>query len=100
MFIVSLILSTLTTILRGWLIKVFWGWFVLTQFHGLPDISIAGAIGLSLVVAVLSPWRNLTRAELDESSDDAVARGIVSSLLYGLGCLITLGVGWIVHSCM
>jgi hypothetical protein len=100
MFIINLIISILTTILRGWLIKVFWGWFVLTQFPGVPNISISGAIGLSLVVAVLAPWRRATREELEESSEDAVARGVVSSLLYGLGCLILLGVGWVVHSCM
>jgi hypothetical protein len=99
-FVLQILFGVLNTFLRGVLIKTFWGWFILTQFHGLPDLSIIGAIGLSLFVSAVSPWRSLSREEIGEDRDDAVSRGLINSFLYFLACLFSLGVGWIVHSMM
>ena len=99
-FILQMIFGVVNTIVRGVLIKTFWGWFILSQFHGLPDLSIVGAVGLSMFVGAVTPWRGLSREELDEDRQDATARGLVNSFLYLLACLISLGIGWIVHSLM
>lgn len=38
---------------KGWVFSVLWGWFVVGTF-GLPALSIAQAIGLAMVTAMLT----------------------------------------------
>lgn len=98
--VVHLILAGLQMVMRSVLIKTFWGWFIMSQFTGLPNISYVGAIGLSCFVGAMTPYRGITKAQLDEHKEGGTEMQIVSSGLYVLGCLICLGVGWVVHSLM
>jgi hypothetical protein len=99
-FILQIIFGIVNTVLRGILIKTFWGWFILTQFHGLPDLSVVGAIGLSMFVGAVTPWRSLSKSQLEESREDSVSIGLINSFIYCLACLLSLGVGWVIHSMM
>jgi len=87
-------------IMRSVLIKTFWGWFIITQFTGLPDISYVGALGLSLFVGAMTPSRTITKSQLEDHKEGGTEMQIISSGLYVIGCLICLGIGWIVHSFM
>ena len=46
-------LLVIATILNGLVISVLWGWFMVPLF-GLPPLAIAQAIGVGLVVALLT----------------------------------------------
>lgn len=102
--LLNLFLSGLQLVCRSILIKTFWAWFILTQFQGLPTIGYVGAIGFSMFVAAMTPFRSATMKEWDERLDgdsgDQVKLSILNSAAYILGSLIVLGVGWIVHQCM
>lgn len=100
--ILHILLSTANTILRGVVIRYFWGWFILTVFHTLPELSLAGAIGLSLVLEAVSPWKTLTRRELKEFEDaaDDLSVGMYNAFLYAIGLAISFVVGWVIHLLM
>ncbi len=53
--IIGLILSPVLTIIHGLLLKLFWGWFVVPL--GVPAIGVAHALGISLVVSMLTHQR-------------------------------------------
>lgn len=48
-----LALILVSPILNGWALTILWGWFVVPIF-GLPALSISSAIGLGLVVNLLT----------------------------------------------
>lgn len=78
-------------VLEGWVITRLWEWFVVPQF-GVAQISIAYAIGLSLVLSLLAYTPSVTRAPGEEASFSA-----------GFGVtfvrpLLALLVGWVVHT--
>lgn len=65
--LVSLAMGVGTALFRGLVIHMYWGWFVLTQFKNLPPLSIMGAIGLSFVVAILTPPATITSPEWEQA---------------------------------
>ena len=85
----ALVLIPVTSILNGWVLTKLWGWFVVPVF-GLPALSIAPAIGLSIIVGYLTIHANKSN---DSSSNDGVGlalfKAISTPLLY-------LFFGWIV----
>jgi hypothetical protein len=98
--VISLVLGIINTIFRGYLIKTFWAWFILSQFQGLPSLSILGAIGLSCFVGIMTPWRGLTGEEKHMDSDERSALTLLNSAIYTLAMLISWGVAAIVHAMM
>jgi len=89
--LVLLIVTPLVAILQGWVLTVLWSWFIVPTF-GLPELSIAVAIGLSLIVSMFRGYNNTTKNENLEKSEQV---GKVIVLLFGP--LFVLFLGWIVH---
>jgi hypothetical protein len=53
-------------ILQGFVLKVLWGWFLVKSLHA-PNISVAAAIGISLVVGMLTiPYQRRSEEEYIE----------------------------------
>lgn len=76
----------------GWVFAILWGWFILPFFH-LPQISIALAIGLSMVV------RMLTSSGTSDNSGKSASETFISLLVYSfLYPLLVLVMGAIVHA--
>lgn len=98
--LISLILGIVNTIFRGYLIKTFWAWFIMSQFQGLPPLSILGAIGLSCFVGIMTPWRGLTGEEKEMDKDDRAALHLLNACIYTVAMLISWGVGAIIHAMM
>ncbi len=102
--LLSIIWSLFNTVLRGYLIKTFWAWFVITQFPSLPAISILPALGFSFFVSSLAPWKSLTakdwEAQQSQSADDRLQLGLINCGVYTLAIGISLGMGWVVHHFM
>ncbi len=100
--LVTFVWGILNTVFRGYLIKTFWAWFIVSQFPQLPLISILPAIGFSFFVGALAPWKGLTAADLENNldADEKVKLNLISCGAYSLGIAISLGCGWIVHHFM
>lgn len=102
--LLSIVWSLFNTVLRGYLIKVFWAWFIVTQFPSLPTISILPALGFSFFVSAVSPWKSMTAKDWeeaqDQSAEDRLKLGLVNSGVYTLAVGISLGMGWVVHHFM
>lgn len=87
-------LSIVQTIFRGYVLMVMWGWFVMTQFPGVPHISIVGAIGLSCLWGLFS-MRDLRYSEYKESSKlDSGERLAFSFAQTGIG-LFAIAITWL-----
>jgi hypothetical protein len=80
-----LILATLT-IIRGWVLCKLWIWFAVPTFN-LPVLSIAQALGVSLIVGMLTLHQM-------PKNDKGIGKSLVTAAFY-YG--ITLVVGYIVH---
>lgn len=80
------------TLLRGWVLSVLWGWFMVTTFH-LPRLSIPAALGLSVVVSYLT-WQIIDVESPKRSRTDQLIYSFGSPIV---GALIVLGMGFIVH---
>lgn len=77
----------LIVILRGFVLTVLWGWFVVTTF-GLPELSLPAALGVALVAQFLiyHPYRKPE----ESTSSERIGRAVGYNLF-------ALGIGWIVH---
>lgn len=67
-----------------------WSWFVVPTFR-LPELSIAVAIGLSLIVGMFKGYSNPEKTE-----DEDVYVRITRVIMLFVGPLIVLFLGWIV----
>ena len=90
-----LALLVLGSIWRGYALTVLWAWFVVPVFH-LPVLSIAPAIGLSLIVSFLT-YQSDAKTPTDDSATDAFVKATLSTILMPLAALC---IGWIVHQFM
>lgn len=91
-FLVLLVVTPLVAILQGWVLTVLWSWFVVPTFD-LPELSIAVAIGLSLIVGMFRGYNTTTTKDENEETSTKVAKVVV--LFFGP--LFVLFMGWIVH---
>src|SRR5262245_30592655 len=88
-YVVALIASYL---LNGWALTVLWGWFIRPTFH-LPALNIAPAIGLSIVI-----WLLTRRYDANEKRERTTTEKWLEPIVYAIvSPLLSLGIGWIVH---
>lgn len=90
-------------IYRGFVLKLMWGWFILSQFPSMPNISIAGALGISAVLELLQ-YQGLSFTEykqLEENdSDDFTLWTWKRSYMGTLYISICLGIAAVIHHFM
>jgi hypothetical protein len=87
--VLSFLLLPLLYIYHGWILTLFWKWFVVSAFH-IPALSITQAIGISLTMHLLVP----TPTKPNEQS------AIVGMMIaFAVGTLMLL-IGAIVHAFM
>lgn len=81
-------------IVSGLVLSILWGWFVVPIFPLVPEISIAEAIGITLIVHLF--MRSLaTKADTDEESETSTKLGKMLARSF-VAPFITLFIGWIV----
>jgi hypothetical protein len=87
-------LFILASIWSGYVLSVLWAWFLVPAFH-VTSINIALAIGVSIVIRMLTFQVNQERDEKKERSKTELwTQTLVWSFLYPL---LALGMGAIVH---
>lgn len=83
---------TLSSILNGYVLSVLWGWFMVPIFH-LPSLSLAQAIGVSIVVGMLTR-KTAANGNKDEDMKKLFKELVIESLLYPV---LVLAIGAVVH---
>lgn len=79
-------LIALSAMLRGYVLSVLWGWFIVPTF-GLPGISIPIAIGIGIILSFTT--HQISAAREKQSTGDHVFNIVAHPLL-------VLLIGWIV----
>ncbi|MBU4347936.1 hypothetical protein KJ671_00275 [Patescibacteria group bacterium] len=101
-------------ILRGYVLSVLWGWFIVPVFH-LPELTLAVAIGIAMIMSIIthqhstkkyendikkikSTWSNEHYNKLEAKEAKEALSSIITLItnLY-LNLLLVLFIGWIVH---
>lgn len=80
----------LSSIFRGYVLKVVWGWFIVPTFHLVP-LSIASALGISLLVGFLT--QDAPDNE-DKDFGEVFGKALINSLA---SSLVVLTLGWVYH---
>lgn len=79
----------------GYVLSVMWNWFLVPAFH-MPQISVALAIGITMLVRMITYNPSYEKEKKKESGElaKALTNAVVFSLLYPL---LVLAVAYIVH---
>jgi len=89
LFSLGVVFDAITLVITGLVVKVLWGWFVVTAF-GLTAITLSQALGVVLLVSILThqyvPKKGATIEVLTEVWVDNTVYPIVLFIL-----------GWIIH---
>lgn len=88
----ALTLFIFAVVLRGWVLSILWGWFMVPVF-GLPHLSVVQAIGVAMVVGFLC--HENTDTKKNEEKGFAWSLSMVAVIP-----LLSLFIGWIIHSFM
>lgn len=89
---VALFIIALSALIRGFVISVMWGWFIVPVF-GLPELSIVQAIGVAMVISLFQV-RHYTHTP---SGDEDAKRGARNFVLmdHFTNPFVALFVAWI-----
>ena len=83
-------------ILRAFVLKTLWGWFIVPVFN-LPPLGMAAAFGISLTISTFLPSSPTSSSDdKDVSKETKIGRFFVNLSVP----LFTLLIGWIAHQFM
>ena len=88
-------LLVISSVWRGYVLTLLWGWFIVATF-GLPALTLAAAIGMSLVVSFLTYQGDAAKASEGGVSERFI-KAAAQSLLFPAA---VLGFGAVVHQFM
>lgn len=89
----AILLIPFAAIWNGWALSVLWGWFVVPVF-ALPPLSVAPAIGISMVVGYLTHQPTVAQ---EHKGDEGLVYAIIVTAVRPM---IALSFGWVVHQFM
>ena len=92
-FIGAVVLMAFSSIFNGYALSVLWGWFMVPTF-GLPELSVAPAIGIALVVGYLTKQYNNSKTKKNESFGKELLKSALTAILKPSFALLF---GYIVH---
>jgi hypothetical protein len=80
--------------MNGWVLSVMWAWFIVPTFNA-PTLSIPMAIGISMVVGLLT-YQNSKNDKEEESYEWARIIGSLLVIVFGKPLLV-LFLAWVVY---
>ena len=90
-----LTLMVLSSMWKGYVLTVLWGWFFVPVF-GLPPLALAPAIGLALVVSFLT-HPSVASKEPEGTFPERLAKAAAHAMAMPA---FALGIGWVVRQFM
>ena len=100
-FLFFIVWATIVYLVTGVALSIMWGWFLVPNL-GLPQIEVAQAIGISLIVSLLVSGTIKVESEDKDTEDEDEKREKVIKFYLNpfVYTLLVLGVGSIVHQFM
>lgn len=89
-FVSAIFVDILTKVSKGYALSILWAWFVITKF-GAPELNIAEAIGLCLIVDLVLLKQNTHQP--DKSIEDRILDQFLMSIVI---VPIILSIGYVV----
>jgi hypothetical protein len=79
----------LVSLIRGFVLTQLWSWFISPTFPGVPSLTIASALGISLLLGYLNPSYS---PDSNEPFAKQLGTAFMKSIMVGIFVLI---IGWI-----
>ena len=102
MSLVTFCLSLVNMVLRGYILSIMWGWFVVSQF-ALRPLGVLEAIGLGFVVGLFN-MHSMTVSDSiairDASRGELQTYQMHNAFAMLIATLATWLCAWLVHLCM
>lgn len=103
LLIISYSINIANAIFRGYVLKVMWSWFIMSQFPSMPNISVVGAIGISCILELfqLQGMSFTEYKQIEEHDSDEFTMWHFKRSYYGvIATFISWGAGAIIHHFM
>jgi len=99
--VIGFILGMVQLMLRAFVIKTLWLWFIVLQF-GLAPLSYGTAMGISLFFSIVIGRNFLSRSQIEEAKLNPNDMEVISfnCLIQIIMLLSTLVFSWVIHSFM
>jgi hypothetical protein len=94
LYVLIVLMIPVSIVVNGLLLRLFWGWFVVPL--GLAPIGIAHALGISVLVAMLT-YEYTREPEDGRSTKEVVSSALLRAVVRPL---VLLAMGSIYHACM
>lgn len=92
----TLVITVLSIIWNGYVLSVLWSWFIVPL--GVVSITIAWAIGLSVVIGLFKATVSNTSETSNNSADKSWTDILISTSIRAfVPGLVSLGLGYVVH---
>lgn len=78
---------------QGYVLHKCWAWLVLPTFEGLPEITVAQAMGLAVIIGLFKSTKTETREDNRPTKDPTILAFEGIGIAF-LGPLFSLGVAW------
>lgn len=97
MVVVDLVLGFIACIFNGWVLSELWKWFIITAFKSAPTLTVIQAIGVILVVNLVT--QGYTTSEVLEEIESAFSWSSFKRRLFNNFHLplVTLFMAWVFH---
>jgi len=96
-FLVVGALIAATSLVRAFVLKTMWAWFIVPIF-GLPPLGVAAALGVALTIQTFVPSPTPDDDDDDNAKKKTKTRKLVLRIV--LTPVMTLLLGWVVHQFM
>lgn len=90
MFLAFVLAFVIWAVWGGYVLSILWGWFIVP--FGLPNITIAEAVGISIIISSFKA--SDTRTNKNKSLSTIITESL-STAIISPG--VTLALGWVVH---
>ena len=104
LIIVSIVISIAQLMLRAFVIKMLWLWFILAQFPMLAPLSYGSAMGLVLFVSAITYYVHYSPSQIQEiknmDSNEIIGTSVVNFLTQSMLLIWVLVFSWGIHKFM
>lgn len=101
--LITAIIGVGTTFLRGYVLSIMWGWFIVAKFPSMPSLGVLEAIGINFVVGLFT-MHSLSFSDhlsINNTNKEQLANYHLNNVLTMLIItLVTWLCAWFIHLCM
>ena len=101
MSLINIIASLFLMVARAFVLSKMWAWFIVSQFVTIPNLPYGTAMGISLIVGLLSSSRYYSMEEINKmklvSSEDRSEALLWNTFIQIIAVVSIFITAWILH---